>query len=261
MTNPLDSIAEKMKAAAAASTPQKTPELVETVQTKQTEPVVSTAPAASSKTFTNEQLLKLLEDVAELQRIKASGDTRAAHAAATKKPDIDWTKITEKDITNLDLDIPVIEQEKPSYMDIHLHDKMYVARWIHRMPARLGVCLSEGYSHIKKEDWDERYPRALQFDESGNYSHGDVIALKILKSRYYPALKANYVKTMAIHGKTTLARAVASGKSSVQLNRNGEEIVGGLEPEFIDPRRIQAYDPGDTPTKGEKEFTRDMIQI
>ena len=68
------------------------------------------------------------------------------------------------------------------------------------------MCLSEGYSYIKKEDWDERYPRALQFDESGNYSHGDVIALKILKSRYYPALKANYVKTMEYMAKPLLLK-------------------------------------------------------
>ena len=34
------------------------------------------------------------------------------------------------------------------------------------MPAAW-VCLSEGYSYIKKEDWDERYPRALRLASLG----------------------------------------------------------------------------------------------
>jgi hypothetical protein len=264
MSDALSKLAEQMKAAqASGKTPPAPVETVQPVVEKKVE-AQQTQPAAATPatpTLTGKDLLLLVQEVQRLREKEARGDLSGAQEIVRTKPPIDWTKISEKDITNLDLEIPVIEQEKPSYMEIHLSDANYVARWVHKMPARLGICLSEGYSHVRAEDWNTNFPRPLQFDESGHYSHGDVIGLKILKSRYYPALKANYLKTMAIHGKKTLASAIARGKSGVQLNRQGEEIIGGIEPEQIDPSRVQFFDPGDKEAKGEKEYTREMVGL
>lgn len=246
--NPLDKIAEQIKSAQQAS---KAPEPVSTVQstTKQTQDQVSP------------EMLKLMQDVLDLKKKIETKDAEAAKKAAKSIPVIDWTKITEKDITDLSIDIPVIEQEVPSYMDVHLIDKNYIPRWVNIMPQRIGVCMAEGYSYIKKEHMDPNYPILLQFDTSGNYSCGDVVCLRILKSRYYPAIKANYMRTMSIHGKNKLRKAVETGKSGVRLDKSGNEIMGGIEPEYIDPRVLDVYDPGDEPTKGEREVTRDMVQI
>lgn len=248
MSNPLDKIAEQIK---ASQTTNKAPAPVETVQQSPT-----------AGTGVDPNVLKMMQDILELKKKLEARDLVGAQRAAAKKPEIDWTKITERDITNLDIDIPVIEQEVPSYMDVHLLDKNYIARWVNIMPQRIGVCLAEGYTYVKEADMDPRYPVYLKWDTSGNYSCGDVVCLRVLKSRYYPAIKANYMRTMSIHGKTRLKQAVATGKSGVQLDKEGNEIrMGGIEPEQIDPSRLNIYDPGDEPTKGEKEYTRDMVQI
>ena len=234
---------------------------IEQLKTAQQQATV--APKPVSAAAPTPDLQKLMQEVLDLKKaVEAKDKQRAQAIANAKPPEIDWSKIEEKDIIDLSIDIPVIEQEIPSYLDVKLLDKNYISRWINTVPQRLGVCLAEGYSYVTKEDMDPRYPIFLAFDTSGHYSCGDVVALKILKSRYYPAIKANYMKTMAIHGKARLNQAVARGKSSVQLDKNGNEIkMGGLEPEFIDPSRLNVYDPGDEPSPGEKEWTKDMVNI
>lgn len=220
------------------------------------------AAATSAAPVTMDDLAKVLKEIGELKKAKAEGDIAKAQAiSAATPPPIDWTKITEKDIIDMSLDIPVIEQDTPEYMNVHLLDKNYIPRWIHTMSQRLGVCLASGYSYVTKEDFDPKYPIFLNFDTNNHYSSGDVVCLKILKSRYYPAIKANYLKTMAIHGKNKLHTAVARGDSGArQLDRTGNELkTNERVPEVIDPTRIHVYDPGDEPVPGEHEYTREMV--
>lgn len=223
--------------------------------------VGTTQPEPVKATGLDPNLAKLMAEMLELKAKVLAGETKAAQKVVeAKAPVIDWTKITEKDIINLSIDIPVIEQDTPEYMNVHLLDRNYIARWIHILPQRLGVCLAGGYTYVKHEDMDPRYPVFLNFDTSGNYSAGDVVCLKILKSRYYPAIKANYMKTMAIHGRAKLDQAIARGRAGTQLDRQGNEIKTNESiPEVIDPRKINFYDPGDEQAPGEREWTREMV--
>lgn len=207
-------------------------------------------------------IAKLLLDVMELKaKVDAKDKQGAASAAQSVPKEIDWTKITEKDIVNLDLNIPVIEQERPNYMDVHLTDKNYISRWINKMPERLGICLSSGYSYVTEADLDKNWDHPLQFDTNGHYAHGDVVCLRILKSRYFPAIKANYMKTMAIHGKGRLNNAIKTGKTTIHLDRKGEEIKTSENLEPFDPRGLEVYYPGDEATKGEVSYTKDQITL
>ena len=171
-----------------------------TESTKINPPTPAATPAAPTGL---DQIKQLLKEVSDLKaKVDAKTGSQPQPAAVQSKPkEIDWTKITEVDIANLDIPIPVFEQQIPEYLTVHLKDKNYVARWVHTLPERLGVCLATGYSYISKEDLDLQYSHSLNFDESGHYKHGDVVCLKILKERYYGAIKRNYLKTMAIHGK------------------------------------------------------------
>ena len=237
--------------------------VVEALKAAQGTAQPATKPAPVEAKGISPELASMMAQILELkQKVDAKDRVAAQRIVDAAPPAIDWTKIEEKDIINLDLNIPVIEQEVPEFMNVVLKDKNYITRWVHQMGQRLGVCLASGHTYVSQEDMDPNYPKFLNFDTNGHYSFGDVVCLRILKSRYYPAIKANYMKTMAIHGKNKLQRAIATGKSSVELDRSGNEIrTNESIPEVIDPRRIHTYDPGDEQLPGEREYTRDMVQV
>jgi hypothetical protein len=160
-------------------------------------------PAPQGQNDTLDQIKALYREVTELKAKQTAAEQPTAAAAgpvSAPKP-IDWTKITEADIANLNIPIPVIEQETPEYLTVHLKDKNYVPRWVHILRERLGPALASGFSYVAQEDLDMNYPHPLLFDANAHYSHGDVVCLKILKERYFGAIRRNYLKTMAIHGR------------------------------------------------------------
>ena len=191
-------------------------------------------------------LAALLKDVLDLKKKVDAQDKVAAKVAAVNVPkEIDWTKIEEKDIINFDIPIPVYEQEMPEYLNVKLLDRNYIPRWVHKLPERLGMCIAQGYQFIKKEDLDPSYKHPLDFDGSGNYSHGDVVCLRVLKERYYGAIKRNYLKTMAIHGKGMVQSRI--NESVANTPHLADAIHKGA---------MTVYEPGDMEGV---EFTKDMV--
>jgi hypothetical protein len=159
------------------------------------------------------QLLELQAKVNE--KASKAEVAKAVAPVEAKKQEIDWTKIEEKDIFDLSIPIPAIEQEVPDYLNMHVQDKMYVTRWVHTLRERLGPCLASGYSFVSKAELDPRYPLSLEPNAEGHFTFGDVVLLKILKSRYFSAIRRNHEKSMSIHG----ARQVR-GKISNETSNN-----------------------------------------
>lgn len=191
------------------------------------------------------ELQKLIKEVLDL-KAKVDSKPAPAKAAPAKQADaIDWTKITEADIANLNINIPVIEQETPEYLTVHLKDQNYIPRWVHSMRERLGPCLASGYEYVTQDMLDTNYPHPLLFDANAHYSHGDVVCLRILKERYFGAIRRNYLKTMAIHG-----RAVTRGKMAEMVQ--DDEHLG----EAFAKQSIEVYTPDNM--KG-TEYSKDMF--
>jgi hypothetical protein len=137
-----------------SDSPVKTPEV-------KPGPVASPVPSM-------EELAKQLAGLQKLVNEKASKTevVTKAEIASPPEPEIDWTKVEEKDIFDLTIPIPAIEQEVPDYLNMHVKDKMYVTRWIHLLRERLGPCLAAGYSYVTKDELDDRYPLSLEPDSS-----------------------------------------------------------------------------------------------
>jgi hypothetical protein len=148
----------------------------------------------------NPELTKLIKEVFQLKQ-QVAATVRVAAKAENSVDKVDWTKISEKDITNLNIPIQTIQQDAPEFLNVKLLDKNYIPRWVHILPERLGVCLATGWSFVIPEDLDPQFPKFLNFDANDHYAYGDTVCLKILKSRYFGAIKRNYLKTMTIHGK------------------------------------------------------------
>lgn len=161
---------------------------------KQPEPLVTAAPSTAD-------VAKLLLEVARLQQ---KVDTRIPDVPLATKgvsaADIDWSKVTDKQIAELDFPIPVIEHELPDYMNVHLADNNYIAKWIHKLPSHLGTMKASGYDFITESDWDNNFPKVLAFNSEGHLAIEDVVACKIHKSRYFGKIKREAIKSMAIRG-------------------------------------------------------------
>jgi hypothetical protein len=202
---------------------------------------VQTAQAAQTHQPTVAELFKQVTQMQEQLKAKEAEDKKAAAAqAAPAEAKIDWDKMEEKDIFDLSIPIPAIEQEVPDYLEFMLKDKSYVRRWIHVLPERLGPCLASGYSYVTKDDIDDRYPHPLQFDAEGHYKFGDVVALKILKSRYYPAIRRNHMKTMALHGR---ARVNSRLQDDISKNPRIESAIRRGALSFYDQEAIEESGP------------------
>lgn len=187
------------------------------------------------------------ELLAEVVSLKKAVATKADAPVPPKPPEsqakeIDWSKVSESEVFDLSVAIPAIEHDLPDYMNVQLVDKNYVPRWTHKLPQNLGPKLAAGYQYVTKEDLDTRYPIPLLFDGEGHYCFADVVLLKIHKSRYYPALRRNHEKTMAIHGagkvraavqqqldtqNPALANAVRRGAMSFYEDKSTEETFSG----------------------------------
>jgi len=131
----------------------------------------------------------------------------AAGAAKPKKKELDWSKISEQDIFNMDIPVPAIEHALETYLDVHLKDKNFHPRWVHKSIHNIGPRLKSGYSFVEEADLDTVYNHPLTFDTSGHYAFDDVICLKIPKSIYFGKIKMNYNRATAIQrGKEVQAR-------------------------------------------------------
>jgi hypothetical protein len=175
--------------------------VTEVLNTPKTPVSAPAAPPVSLEEL-GKQILALQSKINEKASLKEV--VTKAEIAPPKEPEIDWTKVEEKDVFNLSVPIPAIEQEVPDYLNIHVLDKNYITRWIHKLPERLGTCLVSGYSYVQSNELDPRYPLALQPNSEGHFCYSDVVCLKILKSRYFAAIRRNYEKTMAVHGKNSV---------------------------------------------------------
>ena len=210
--------------------------------------VVAPPPAKPVVAETKPQpdIASLIADIKVLQeKVLLKEKQEAASKSPTPDPvkEIDWSKIQEKDVFDLSVPIPVVTQDLPQYMDVHLKDSSCVARWTHKFGPNIGPRLASGYRFMTKEDWDSRFPLPLTFDAEGHYSCGDVVALVVAKAIYYPALRRNYQKTALIQGKAKVRdelkkmmspqaqEAIASG----QLDPFGE----GLKEDVVDEKALE----------------------
>jgi hypothetical protein len=185
----------------------------------------SAAPAAQKSAVSSNPLTsdldpnavaKLLESFTLLQKKNKELEERIAAVPTPPPPKvfvsggkktINWDNVSEADIFKMDIPVPTIEHALETYLDVHLVDKGYVPRWVHKNQHNIGPKLQQGYSFISKEDLDPNFGHPLEFDTNGHYAFDDVICLKIPKSIYYGKLKSNFNRATSIQrGKEVRAR-------------------------------------------------------
>lgn len=143
-------------------------------------------------------------------------------SAKEKRIKLDFTKIDETSVYDLNVPIEAIEHEVPDYTKIVLKDATYIPRWVQVHPARLGPMRQAGFTYITAEDLAEELVMDLEADENGHYRFIDLVAMKCSKDKYFGALRRNYVRALAqtnpkiVHqmAKQTVEGAMTAGISS-----------------------------------------------
>lgn len=163
---------------------------------------------------------------AEIRRVlglKSREDFAAAKAAVSPK-EPDWALLTEEEATDLrqDLNIPLIEHEVPSYMDLRLKDPEYVCVWVNRDQRRLGEHLAQGYEPVKAEHLALDFKIPLKFDSDGMYYYMDVIAMRVHKKTLFAKRRKIVEKS---HYQLRALRALAEDKVKGKMD-NEDPLLG-----------------------------------
>jgi len=111
--------------------------------------------------------------------------------------ELNWTKISENDVFDLNVPIEAIDHGVPDYLNVELNDKNYVARWVHKTPRRLGPMMAIGWTYVEKIDLDINCHLEVTIDENGHFRYDDVILMKLPKQKYFGQLRRNYERTVA----------------------------------------------------------------
>lgn len=139
--------------------------------------VKQVAAAVTASPVSNETLAD------QLEKILKQRDAAKVEAAKPKEPD--WSKVTEADITNPAVFIPVIDHDIPDYMDVKLKDEAYIAVWANKDQRRVGQLIAEGYELLKKEHIHPDFKLPLKFESDGSYTYLDVICFRVHKRIVY----------------------------------------------------------------------------
>lgn len=124
-----------------------------------------------------------LED--QIKAILAKSKVEALSTASAKPTEPDWTKVTEADISNPAVFIPLIEHDIPDYMNIKLKDAEYEVVWASKDQRRVGQLLAEGYEYLRPEHIHPDFRLPLIFGSDKNYEYIDVVALRVHKRILY----------------------------------------------------------------------------
>jgi hypothetical protein len=131
-----------------------------------------------------------------MQLLKEGRDGIKLRAVAIERKPIDWNKIQEKDIFDLNVNIDTINHDMPDYMLIIPKDSNYVLRWVHKLPRRLGPMKAKGFQFAKAEDIEGDLNIALEVNANGQIQFDDVLLMKIEKRLYYGMLRANHKRAI-----------------------------------------------------------------
>jgi hypothetical protein len=177
-----------------------------------------------AETRTNDQRIAELEEVlSQLKSVQGVGGVKIV--TPNPKAQLDFTKITEKDVYDLSIPIEAIMHHVPDLTKIELKDKNYIARYINVHPGRMGPMKAAGFTYINKEDI-ESIAMDIQPDENGHYRYIDTVAMKCPKIKYLGALRANYERSVAVTDKNVLHR-IMKNKTSEMLGSS--EMSGPKE--------------------------------
>lgn len=223
------------------------PKLTKAQQEKQHEKV-ETAPAKVKEPGED---VEIPEDKVTPEMLKAmestilkllSGQNGVKIGKAPAKPvQLDFSKLSENDVYDLDVPIPVIDHGVPDYLNVELKDKNYAARWVHKTPRRLGPMKAMGWTPVVEEDIENLDSLKDTKDESGFFRYDDVILMRIPKQKLFGLLRRNYERTRQQVSSAKLKAGVTEALTKAPAGGSNKKTAA----EYMQHNQLEVYIPGD----------------
>lgn len=198
-----------------------------------------------SEDLVTEQRIKDLES--QIKQLVAGMNGVKIGKIPEKPAPVDFSKLTEDAVYDLEIPIEAVEHELPDWLTIDLKDKNYTARWIHKTPRRLGPMLAQGWTYIEPEDLDPKSPLTtrLATDVNGHFSYDDVVACKLTKAKYFGQLRRNHERAlMQVNPRFHHERSKKAVEGALQ-NAPAGGRPGKNYAEYVNEGKLAVYIPGE----------------
>lgn len=137
---------------------------------------------------------RIAELEATLRELSKPAGVGGVRVTKIEKPKpLDFTKLNENDVYDLNIPIVAIDHQVPDLTKVTLRDPNYVARYISMHPGRLGPMKAAGFTYVTPADI-EFLELDIKPNENGYFQFIDVVLMKCDKVKYYGALRANYLR-------------------------------------------------------------------
>ncbi len=186
-----------------------------------------------------------LEELASLLADKFDRSKNVQVVSKGRVPITDFSNLKESDIYDPDVFIEAKPFMSSDSLKISLKDRNYEPRWVNKNNQRLGYMLSLGFTYIEEQDLETSADAMVYLDANGHYTINDVVAVKIPKAIYYPALKAAALRAQnVVSAANASAKGAEKAQNFMQHARDDDgSAVGG---DFAEAQRagtLKFYDP------------------
>jgi len=210
------------------------------IKTAKTEPEVFQQQTADPD-FNLSQRIKNLEQ--ELVKLRA-GENGVRVAKANAKV-VDFTKIKESDVFDLNVPIEAIVHDLPDSTLIKLKDPNYIGRWVNINAMNMGKRKAAGFTFVTLQDLEDgTLMMDLEEDENGHFRYNDVIAMKIPKQKYFGALRANHLRAIAVVNQKKaqeVGKMVAQNVLQKEIDPDTHQSYGRDYQKYASENKIEVY--------------------
>jgi len=211
----------------------------EKTESQKTEaPVQMTAEDIPEDKVTPERLKALEDNIKQL--LKGQNGVKLGKVPEKPEP-LDFSKLTENDVYDLNIPIEAIDHGVPDYLNVILRDQNYAARWVHRTPRRLGPMMAVGWTYCEQEDIDPSCHLEVTKDENGHFRFDDIILMKLPKDKYFGQLRKNYERSRAQVSSAKLKTSVEKALLNSPSGGNNKRTAA----DYMAKNQLEVYVPGD----------------
>jgi hypothetical protein len=170
--------------------------------------------------------------------LNAAAQTMNLKNLVLKNGELDYSSMSENDA--YDFDIPIVAKpfSNEDSLEAKLKDSNYVPRWVNVNPMRLGSMRSRGFEYVVADDLAQPLNIEVGVDAQGHYRVHDVVLCKILKSRYFSALRA--IQLRSINAVSAIGAHRAAKNAA---NQYMEHETGGEYANYVRRNKVTFYSP------------------
>lgn len=213
--------------------------------TSDPEQLGNTAERSSERMFSVAEVLAISKQIEHNLRkeLAMAGFVPGANQAMSKDKapvaEIDFSKLTMDDIYDMSIPIQAKAFGATDALKVELADNNYIARWVNKNPRRLGQFLAYGFTYVEEKDLARKLEVEVVADAQGHFVLDDVVLMRILKPKYFAALRAAHERAIRTVNSVQAANTAKDEAIKFMSKQGGQEFT-----ELAKAGKVEFYKPG-----------------